>query len=115
MGWCSRSAFGEVLVESYYRLDAFVEVVEAVVLVGRVYGVLAEAEAHEYRLDAEHFLEPRDDRNRAARAHGDGEGGLVITWGEKHRQDPRSLSDEDTSKDMQGDTGCFLGLQHCLT
>ena len=62
-----------MLIESDNRLDALVEVVEAVVLVGRVDGVFAEAEAHQDGFDAEHFLEPRDNRDGAARAHWDGQ------------------------------------------
>ena len=59
-------ALSKVLVESNNRLDALVEVVEAVVLVGRVDGVFAETEAHEDGLDAQHPLKLRDDRDAAA-------------------------------------------------
>ena len=55
-----------MLIELDDRLDAFVEVVEAVILVGGVDGVLAEAEAHEDGLDAQHSLEFRDDRDGTA-------------------------------------------------
>ena len=44
-----------MLIESDNRLDAFVEVVEAVVLVGRVDGVFAEAEVHQDGLDTHTF------------------------------------------------------------
>ena len=59
------AALGKMLIERDNRLDAFVEVVEAVVLVGRVNGVFAETEAHEDGFDAQHFLESGDNRNRA--------------------------------------------------
>ena len=62
-----------MLIERDNRLDAFVEVVEAVVLVGRVDGIFAKTEAHEDGLDAQHFLESGDDRNGAARTHRDGQ------------------------------------------
>ena len=61
-----------MLIEGDDGLDAFVEVVEAVVLVGRVDGVFAEAKAHQVGLDALHFLESGNNRNRAARALRDG-------------------------------------------
>ena len=46
-----------MLIERDDGLDALVEVVEAVVLVGAVDGVFAKAEAHQDGLDAQHFLE----------------------------------------------------------
>ncbi len=52
-----------MLIEGDDGLDAFVEVVEAVVLVGRVDGVFAKAEAHQDGLDAQHFLESGDNRD----------------------------------------------------
>ena len=55
-----------MLIELDDRLDALVEVVEAVVLVGGVDGVLAETEAHEDGLDAQHSLEFGDDRDGTA-------------------------------------------------
>ena len=61
-----------MLIERDNRLDAFVEVVEAVVLVGRVDGVFAKTEAHKDGLDTQYFLEGRDNRDASARAHGDG-------------------------------------------
>lgn len=67
------SAFREMLIESNDRLDAFVEVVEAIVLVGAVDGVFAETEAHQDGLDAQHFLESGDNRDGAARTHRDGQ------------------------------------------
>ena len=72
--WClsNLSAFGEMLIEGDDGLDALVEVVEAVVLVGRVDGVFAKAKAHQDGLDAQHFLESGNNWNGAARAHRDG-------------------------------------------
>ena len=55
-----------MLIEGDDGLDALVEVVEAVVLVGRVDGVFAKAEAHEDGFDAQHFLEPCDNRDGSA-------------------------------------------------
>ena len=62
-----------MLIESDDGLDAFVEVVEAVVLVGRVDGVFAKAKAHQDGLDTQHFFESCDNRDGAARTHRDGQ------------------------------------------
>ena len=58
--------FGEMLIESDDGLDAFVEMVEAIVFVWRVDGIFAKAKAHQDRLDAQHLFECRDNRNAAA-------------------------------------------------
>jgi len=62
-----------MLIEGDDGLNAFVEVVEAIILVGGVDGIFAEAEAHEDGLDAQHFLESGNNRNRATRTHWDGQ------------------------------------------
>ena len=64
---------GIMLIEGDDGLDTLVEVVETVVLIGRVDGVFAEAKAHEDGFDAQHFLESCDDRDGAARAHRNGQ------------------------------------------
>ena len=58
--------FGEMLIESDDGLDAFVEMVEAVVFVWRVDGIFAKAEAHQDGLDAQNLFECGDDWNAAA-------------------------------------------------
>ena len=62
-----------MLIECDDGLNAFVEVVEAVVLVGRVDGVFAKAKAHQDGLNAQHFLESCNNRDGAARTHRDGQ------------------------------------------
>ena len=59
------AALGKMLIERDNRLDAFVEVVEAVVLVGRVDSIFTEAKAHQDGLDTQHFLESCDNRDGA--------------------------------------------------
>ena len=61
-----------MLIESNNRLNALVEVVDTVALIGGVNGVFAETEAHEDGFDAQHLLEGGDDRDGASRTHWDG-------------------------------------------
>ena len=58
--------FGEMLIESDDGLDAFVEMVEAIVFVWRVDGIFAKAEAHQDGLDAQNLFKSGDNRNAAA-------------------------------------------------
>ena len=56
----------KILIKQGDGADAVVELLQREVLIGRVDRVGPQAEAHQHRLDAEDFLEGRDDGDAAA-------------------------------------------------
>ena len=56
-----------MLVEIRDGADTLIELLQAVALVWRVDGILAQAEANQQRLNAQNALKTADDWNRAAR------------------------------------------------